>query len=150
MRDVYLFGVNHHNYQFPDSEFYVYASQEERDEFRHSLVTAISRHGIRGIAEEMSLAALEKRSISGGSMLSRFATETNVPYRCCDLEPCESDARREQIWIGELLSFDTFPVLFVLGASHVGSFERLLTESDFQSFIIARDWKASSNRNEAM
>jgi len=145
MREVYLFGVSDHNYQFPDHQFYVYFSQEERDRFRNSLVTAISRHGIRGIAEEMSLAALEKRSISGGSVLSRIASETNMPYRYCDLEPYESDAKREQIWIAELRSFDTFPVLFVLCASHVASFKRLLTESDFHPFIIASDWKACSD-----
>jgi len=150
MREVYLFGVNDHAYQFPTGEFMFYASQEEHDEFSHSLVTAISCHGIRGIAEEMSLEALEKRSISGGSMLCRFATENSLPYRLCDLNPHAPNEQREQIWIGELRSFNTFPVLFVLGASHVDSFEHLLTKSGFQPCIIARDWKASSHRNEAI
>jgi hypothetical protein len=148
-REVYLFGVNHHNYQFPDSEVFVHVSQEARDELSQSLVTAISEHGIRGIGEEMSLEALEQRSISGGSTLCRFATQIRLPYRYCDLKPHESDEQREQTWIDELGAFDTFPVLFVLGASHVDSFERLLTKSGFQPFIIARDWTASSDRNEA-
>jgi hypothetical protein len=127
-REVYLFGV-HHNYQFPDSKIFIYASHEERDQLSHSLVTAISEHSIRGIAEEMSLEALEKRSISGGSMLCRFATQIALPYRYCDLKPYEPDEQREQTWIDELGAFDTFPVLFVLGASHVDSFAHLLTKS---------------------
>jgi hypothetical protein len=150
MREVYLFGVNHHNYQFPDSEVFVYASQEARDEFSQSLITTISHNGILGIAEEMSLDALEARSISGGSTLCRFATENSLPYRPCDRNPHALDEQREQIWICELRSFNTFPVLFVLGAKHVDSFERLLTKSGFQPCILARDWKASSDRNEAI
>jgi len=150
MREVYLFGVNHHNYQFPDSKFIAHASQEERDKFRHSLVTAISHYGIRGIAEEMSEEALEKRSISGGSMLYRFAFKMCLPYHLCDLDPHAPNDQRRLIWSSELNGFNTFPVLFVLGADHVDSFERLLSKSGFQPVIIVRDWKAFSDRNEAI
>jgi hypothetical protein len=140
-RDVLLFGLNHHNYQFPDTEVFIYASQEERNELRHSLLKAISERGVRGIAEEMSLEALEKRSISGGSTVSRFARQVGLPYRDCDRRPRESNEQREQTWIDELSAFGTFPVLFVLGASHIESFEGLLSKSGFQPFVIVRDWK---------
>jgi hypothetical protein len=83
-------------------------------------------------------------------MLCRFATQIALPYRYCDLKPYEPDEQREQTWIDELGAFDTFPVLFVLGASHVDSFAHLLTKSGFQPFIVARDWRPSSDRNEAI
>ena len=61
----------------------------------------------------------------------------------------EMSSEREKHWIKELITFDTFPVLFVLGASHVDTFERLLSDSGFQPLIIARDWTASSDRTDA-
>jgi hypothetical protein len=140
---VNLFGLNHHNYQFPDSEIFIYASEQERNELRGSLLTAISERNIQGIAEEISLEALQQRSISGGSTVCRFAAKVGLPYRDCDLNPRESNEQREQTWIEQLSAFATFPVLFVLGASHVDSFERLLRKSGFQPFIVVRDWKAS-------
>ena len=149
-RDVHLFGLNHHNYQFPDSEIFIYASQEERNDLRDSLLTAISERNIQGIAEEMSLEALQKRSISGGSTVSRFAAQVGLPYRDCDLKPRESNEQREQTWIEQLSAFATFPVLFVLGASHVDSFEGLLRKSGFQPVVVVRDWKASCERRDAI
>ena len=90
-------------------------------------------------------------------MPCRLATAVDLPHRYCDPDAetqkalnITLDSERENYWIKELIAFDTFPVLFVLGACHVDSFERLLSDSGFQPFIIARDWKASSDRNEAM
>lgn len=144
MRTTYLVSLNH-KYQLPDRgpPFQAYASQEERAEFRDFISAAITRYAIRGIAEEMSSEALSLRCISGGSILCRFATELNLPYRACDVEPRAPNAQREQIWIRELLTFNTFPALFVLGATHIKSFTDLLIESRCQPFSIARDWKAS-------
>jgi hypothetical protein len=127
------------------------------EEFDAFLRSALVSHGIRGIAEEMSRAALKKQFRSGESVPCRLATAVDLPHRYCDPDPetqkalnITSDREREKYWIKELITFDAFPVLFVLGADHINSFERLLIESDFQPFIIARDWKASSDPNEAI
>ena len=131
--------------------------QHHCEEFDAFLRSALVSHGIRGIAEEMSRAALKKHFRSGESVPCRLATAVDLPYRYCDPDPetqkalnITSDSERENYWIKELITFDTFPVLFVLGACHVDSFERLLSDSDFQPLIIARDWKASSDRNETI
>jgi len=142
-RAVYLFAVNHHGYQLPDHKVFSRVSPEAREEFSYSIDTAISQHRIAGIAEEMSLEALQ-RSESDESVICRLASKMCLPYHLCDLDPHAPDDQRELIWSCELNSFNTFPVLFVLGARHVESFERLLTKSGFLPFIIVHDWKPSA------
>jgi hypothetical protein len=38
---------------------------------------------------------------------------------------------------------NVFPVLFVLGADHIDSFQLLLREHGLTPFIVARDWQPS-------
>src|SRR5256885_7990786 len=112
MREVYLFGINRHAYQLPDHKVFFRASPEAREEFSHSIETAISQHGIGGIAEEMSLEALQ-RSECDESVLCRLASKMCRPYHPCDRDPHAPDDQRELAWSCELNSFNTFPVLFV-------------------------------------
>ena len=147
-REVYLFGVKRHSYQIPNDKILFPATPESREELSDSIEIAMSQHGIAGIAEEMSLEALRKRSDSDESVLRRLASKMCLPYRLCDLNPHAPEDQRELTWSCELNSFNTFPVLFVLGADHVESFDRLLTKSGFLPFIIVRDWKAFSDQNE--
>ena len=159
MRAVHLVGVNH-AYQLglhSASPMFADAPSAPFEEFDAFLRSALVSHGICGIAEEMSRAALKKHFRSGESVPCRLATAVDLPHRYCDPDPetqkalnITLDSERENYWIKELIAFDTFPVLFVLGASHVDSFERLLSDSGFQPLIIVRDWKASSDPNEAM
>ena len=145
MSEIYLIGVNH-MYQLglvhlePPAVF---------AEFRQFMIETIAANGIRGIAQEMSWSALEKWS-KPESIPCGLASELGLPHRYCDREPHEPDPQREQIWIDELRSFDIFPVLFILGADHVDSFEDLLIKSGFEPFIVARAWKASSAQNGAV
>jgi len=154
MREVYLVGVNH-VYQlgpYSGSPMFADSPLAPFEEFDAFLRSALTSHDIYGIAEEMSRAGLKKHFRSGASMPCRLATALNLPHRYCNPDPemrralnITSDSEREKYWIKELISFDTFPVLFVLGANHIDSFERLLRESGFQPLIIARDWSASSD-----
>src|SRR4029453_5057041 len=141
MRSVYLVGVNH-KYQFgPNVVISLGATPEDFPKFRNFLCDVIARHGIQGIAEEMSLCALENHWVRD-SFPCGLAAGLRLPHRYCDIQtqkllPTE---QRQQYWIQELITFDTFPVLFILGAYHVDSFKDRLIESAFQPFVIARNW----------
>lgn len=154
-RAVHLIGVNHKYQLGPDGAIPVDATPEDFAEFGNLLRAVIARHGIRGIAEEMSLFALRKHFVSGDSFPYRVAIEIGLPHRYCDPDADTRRAlsivsmkQREQYWIKELITFDTFPVLFILGADHIDSFEGLLVESALQPFVIARDWEPCSNPTE--
>jgi hypothetical protein len=155
--DVHLVGVNHKYQLGPDGIIPVDAPAEAFTEFRHLLTSTIARAGIRGIAEEMSRFALKKHFIAGDSVPCHVASESGLPHRYCDPDPAMqkalgivSDSQREQYWIKELLAFDTFPVLFVLGADHIDAFQRMLIESGLQPFVVAPDWEPSSDANDAI
>jgi hypothetical protein len=149
MRDVYLIGVNHKYQLGPDGAIPVDAPPEAFIEFRRFLMTTIAGNGIRGIAEEMSRFALKKHFISGESVPCRLADEIGLPHRYCD--PDGGDRKmREPYWIKELIAFNTFPTLFILGADHIDSLARLLADSDFQPFVVARDWEPSLTAKDAV
>jgi hypothetical protein len=142
MRAVFLVGVNHQYQVGPDGDPPVEASAEDFSKFEDFLRDVIARHGIRGVAEEMSRYALRTRQrVRGDSFPCRLAAKIRLPHRYCNPDTDMADSQREQYWIKELITFDTFPVLFILGASHVESFNGLLTEAAFQPFVIARNWE---------
>jgi hypothetical protein len=115
-------------------------------EFRQLMIDTIVAHNIRGIAEEMSCAALKKWS-KPESIPYGLAAKLSLPHRYCDRDRHKPNPQREQIWIDELRNFDVFPALFILGADHFDTFERLLSQSDFEPSIVARDSKASCAQN---
>ena len=47
---------------------------------------------------------------------------------------------REAYWLSELIEFNTWPVLFICGASHSVPFLDLLTVRGFDADLIAEDW----------
>ena len=153
MRTVHLIGVNHEYQLGVDRGPMLRANATPQDfaEFRDFLRIVIARHGIRGIAEEMSLSALRARDIPGDSVPCCLAKEIGLPHRYCDPDADTqaarggmSDEQREQYWIKELNTFDTSPVLFIVGADHSESFKRLLIESGFQPFVVESNWQPSS------
>ena len=156
MRAVHLIGVSTHEYQFGPNRDWGPMIQptppQDFAEFRDFLRAVTKRHGIRGIAEEMSLCALKKRKVRGGSIPCCLATELEVPHRYCDMDAKTQEAldiaslnkQREQYWIKELNIFDTFPVLFIVGAKHTESFNGLLIDSGFQPFVVESNWEPSS------
>src|ERR1700730_6233465 len=135
MRAVYLIGLNHKYQLGPDGAIPVEGPREAFAEFEQFFRTVMADHGIGGVAEEMSLAALRKHFISGDSVPCRLASASGVLHRYCDPDAeaqkrlgIESNVQREAHWIQELMFFSVFPVLFILGADHIDSFERLLRE----------------------
>jgi hypothetical protein len=147
MRAVFLVGVNHQYQVGPDGDPPVEASAEDFSKFEDFLRDVIARHGIRGIAEEMSRYALRTRQrVRGDSFPCHLAAKIGRPHRYCDPDAATQKAftmnsQRQEYWIKELISFDTFPVLFILGAGEVESFEGLLIEAAFQPFIVERNWQ---------
>jgi hypothetical protein len=147
MRAVFLVGVNHQYQIGPDIDPAVEASAEDFSKFEGFLQTVIERYNIKGIAEEMSLCALRKWRVRGDSFPCRVAEDMGKPHRYCDPDAAAQKAsnmtnsQRQQYWIQKLISFDTFPVLFILGADEVESFEGLLTEAAFQPFVVERNWQ---------
>lgn len=142
MRKVYLVGVNHKYQLGPDGTIPVDAPPEAFVEFRQCLTVTITDKGICGIAEEMNRFYLKKHFISGESVPCRVAAEIGLPHRYCDPEGGDRNVR-EPYWIKELITFNRFPTLFILGADHIDSFGRLLIESDLQPVVIARNWEPS-------
>jgi hypothetical protein len=156
MRAVHLVGVDHVYQLGPhiDNPMFADSPSAPFEEFDAFLRLALVSHNIRGLAEEMSRAALRRQFRSGESLPWQLARAIDLPHRYCDPDPemqkalnITSDSEREKYWIRELIIFDTFPVLFVLGASHVESFERLLSDSGFYPVIIVRDFKASQHKD---
>jgi hypothetical protein len=153
MRAVYLIGLNHQYQIGPNGAIPVEATAQDFSEFADFLRGVIARNAIRAIAEEMSLAALRKHWVRGDSFPCCLAAEIGLPHRYCDPDldtqkalGITSSTQREQYWIKELIDFDLFPVLFILGANHIESFKGLLIESDLQPFVVAQDWEPRSSR----
>jgi len=150
MRAVFLVGVNHQYQVGPNGHIPVEASPQDFSKFADFLRTVIERHGIQGIAEEMSLCALRRQWVHGDSFPCELAKKIGLPHRYCDPDQETQDAlnitrsdslKREQYWINELITFNIFPVLFILGATHVESFNSLLIQSVFQPFVVERNWQ---------
>jgi hypothetical protein len=148
MRAVFLVGVNHQYQVGPDGIIPVEASAVDFSKFADFLQTVIERYKIRGIAEEMSRCALRIHHVRGDSFPCALAAKIGMPHRYCDPDAATQkavniteDSQREQYWIKELITFDTFPVLFILGADHIESFKALLINSAFQPFIVERNWQ---------
>lgn len=143
MRPVFLVGTSHRYQVGPNGIIPVDVTAEEFSKFRDFLKTVVKRHNIRGIAEEMSLYALRKRQHvrHGGSLPFELAAEIRLPHRYCDPDTVMPNSQREEYWIIELMGFNTFPALFILGASHVESFFSLLEGREFQPCIVERNWR---------
>ena len=137
------------------------------------LKTAIQRHNIKGIAEEMNSEGLIKllgidqarklrrlpenqdmpEPVERDSIGFNLAKELGLFHRYCDPDIATRKARnfnlpkdREPYWIEQLSSFEGFPSLFILGADHVNSFMCLLEKSGFQPVVLAADWKPSAEQ----
>src|SRR5690349_8958490 len=100
MRQIYLIGTDH-RYQQEGCMFGV--SDSVLDEFRTLLRSAISRHGIRGVAEEMNVDTLRIRS---GSLAFHLAAKLGLTHRYCDPDRATRQAKdmnspqdRERYWI---------------------------------------------------
>lgn len=55
-----------------------------------------------------------------------------------------SHLAREQYWLQQIRELDRWPLLFVCGANHVGSFKKLLSTNDIRVRVGRRDWAPAS------
>lgn len=143
-RDLFLVGTDHRfqrgaAFGVPDRVFV---------EFRAELQHLIAEHGIRGIAEEMSLDGLGIHRSVGGSLGFFIARELGLPHRYCDPSRTERQQhsittldQRERHWLAQLEIFPVFPCLFILGTEHVSSFSSLLRDSGYTTSILIPDWE---------
>jgi hypothetical protein len=138
------------------SEGLLLALKMERLKNSRAMIRAvIARHGIRGIAQEMSpegVHALQKTGSVGFSL----CRELGLAHLYCDPDAAtrealfipkgeEGNPKRERYWLEQLQAFAGFPALFILGANHFESFKNLLTQSGFQVIEIVRDWEPSGD-----
>jgi hypothetical protein len=149
MRRVFIIGTTH-LFQFGPTPL-TPLSPSQFDEFRKFLRQSAQRQHVQVIAEEMSLEALAKRNLIGGSLPSQIAKELGLVHRYCDPDNptrqekgISGNLAREAYWRDQILSLGLFPVLFVCGANHVESFSAILCESMVSVEIIDRDWEAKA------
>tara|TARA_R110002049_G_scaffold20717_3_gene75893 strand:- start:23902 stop:24390 length:489 start_codon:yes stop_codon:yes gene_type:complete len=85
-------------------------------------------------AERTSLGIRQENDI----LISAFQgnlSETEVADRLA-----ENHSKRESYWLDQLCDLNLWPVLFVCGANHVGSFCGLLRHENIAARVAAEDW----------
>jgi len=116
---------------------------------------------VKAIAEEMSSEGLR----AAQSVCKQVATSLSLSHRLCDptsdeqralgiAEPSKThppggidpevaaaDRIRESCWLQCVLELDTWPVLFVCGGDHPGSFRRLLETNGIVVEVLHERWK---------
>jgi hypothetical protein len=138
------------------------ATRDELEQFRLFLKEIVHKHGIRSVAEEMSVEALHKYPHpdlpSGESLPFQVADELSLPHKyCCppdrgtrhklglsaDGMPDTPDdiKKREAYWLEKLENLNLFPCLFVLGSDHADSFPALLIKSQLRTTLLIKEWK---------
>ena len=154
MRKVYLIGTTH-KYQCGRAKLaQVHPTSRDIQAFKDFLRSTVEDNSLKGITEEMSKDSLKKYDVLNGSIPFKLATEIGVAHRYCDADTKarrsmgpDLNKEREKYWIQQLIEFDKFPVLFILGADHAKSFQTLLSASSFDPYVVAKDWKPSHNTN---
>lgn len=144
MKCVYLLGTDH-RYQRGAAHG---VADVVFDEFRQMLSQAVADHKITGIAEEMNKKALGTANFTGKSLACELASELKIRHAYCDPEKEDrlrlnitAASQRETYWLEKLREFNIFPVLFILGATHVESFKCLLETHGFDVKILISDWE---------
>ncbi len=144
MRKVYLIGTTH-KYQCGRAKLaQVHPTSRHIKDFKELLRSTIKLHSIIAIGEEMSKDALIKRRVPGESIPCDLAAEIYVAHRYCDADtkarqsmgPDPMNKKREKYWFEQLIDFNMFPILFILGADHVESFQDLLSSLDFEAYVV--------------
>jgi hypothetical protein len=136
---VYIVGTQH-PYQTGEVD------ESKLAKFQEMLRLSVEKYKIRGVGEEMCLAALKSHGIDG-SVPFNICQELGLPHRYCDPDRAtkdklgiNGDAARELFWLGQLRGLSAFPVLFICGAMHTKTFENLLQKSGFSTVSLYRNW----------
>lgn len=64
-----------------------------------------------------------------------------------EVEVLSERRKREPIWLAQLQSLNTWPVLFICGAWHIPSFTALLQQAGLPSVTLASDWGPNPSIN---
>jgi hypothetical protein len=163
---VYVVGTLHRYQGTYNVGLGATATKDELEQFRLFLKEIVHKHGIRSVAEEMSVEALHKYPhpdlLPGESVPLQVADELNLPHRyCCPPDRATRDRlglspdgmpdtpddikKREAYWLEKLKELNSFPCLFVLGSDHSDSFPALLNTSHLEATLLIKEWKPSRN-----
>ena len=161
-RTVYVVGTLHRYQGTFNGGLGATATKDELEQFGRFLKEIVHKHGIRFIAEEMSVEALQKYPHpdlpSGESLPLQVANELSRPHEyCCPPDRAARDElglspdgmpdtpddtkKREAYWLDKLEKLDSFPCLFVLGSDHADSFPNLLNTFQLEAILLVREWK---------
>jgi hypothetical protein len=162
---VYVIGTLHRYQGTYNVGLQATATKDELDQFRVFLKEKVHKHGIRSIAEEMSVEALHKYPhpdlASGESLPLQLANELNLAHKyCCPPDRATRDRlglspagmpntpddikKREAYWLEKLKELNSFPCLFILGSDHADSFPPLLVESQLATTLVIKEWKPTT------
>ena len=167
VRTVLLIGMDDHTYQRPPTG----SRGDGTEQFRAVVIATCQQEGVKGIAEEMSVEALEDYDVHQ-SIGHQVADALHIAHRYCDpsrqerkalgvpedadihiaswgnSDPQQREAAfrasyaiRERHWLEHLLQLDTWPVLFICGAKHTEPFRALLQSNDILVHVLFTRWK---------
>jgi hypothetical protein len=145
---LYLIGVDHSvqhdgRTSYQDPEF-----DRLREAFPELLSQAARKTSAKIIAEENNTDVLKKFSATK-SIASAVASEIGIEHLFCepsiqeraqlgitDIAYPSDIEKRENFWLEKLKKVKETPILFILGADHVGSFSKLANNSGFAVSVI--------------
>ena len=126
------------------------AGDEAAEQFEQVISEAITRLGLRGIAEEMNQEWLEHLFKVDASIGERVANSLGLSHKNCEPNDATKreigiksrlDARLEVFWASEIKKcFESFPILFVCGSLHAKSMVVRLEKVGLATEILWRDW----------
>lgn len=119
-----------------------------REEFPIFLAKTAHEIGVKAIAEESNVDALEKFSATK-SAASAVASKMGIKHLFCEpsiqerellgimsIENPADFKKRENFWLEKLKTIDESPTLFILGAKHVSSFSNLANNSGLSVRVV--------------
>jgi hypothetical protein len=145
MREIFIVGTSHERYQIRPSG----RQQDGANAFRRHVLQTVQSWRVQTIAEEMSEEGLRGRRTVCGEV----AKDESLSHILCDPNRSEREAlgisentpsdneKREKEWLRRLQS-SRYPVLFVCGATHVGSFARCCGDEGLVPTIVTDDFEA--------
>lgn len=163
MKNVLIIGTNH-KYQHA-SDLYEPVEETALFAFEKMISDACTKNNIIAIGEEFSKEDLKKGAT--GSFVKKVAEKLGKLHKYCnptseeeeaigykpflyqqkgetskdfDTRDWENEKLREKIWLKNILSFDSYPMIFICGSMHVQSFSELLKKSGLDSTILFESW----------
>jgi hypothetical protein len=148
LKTILIVGTSHEAYQIRPQ----CGPQDGADAFKQYILQTVQTHGVKTVAEEMSVEALRGRR----TVCDEVAEEDKLLHILCDPAGSErqalniskdntpsDDKKRETEWLRRLVAASCrYPVLFVCGAKHVCSFAQLCRDEGLMSTVVRDDFEA--------